>query len=309
MAVPLVLQVQEAALDSKLSVTDALRKAKIICSKLDLVEFAKWIDDELEGYMNKSVSELPEYRKLYGIPKAYSQYQGWQPIILRTTQQLQNLSFAPIGMSISAIEASLAGAEAEGEFHFPYPPEAQQRLMKSLNWGPSQTAIALSIPQVANIIDSVRNILLTWTIDMEKQGVLGKDMVFTAEERAKSVAVTEKAVSNTAIHIGQVGTFVQSVDNSIVQGQAGRDFNLINSVRDILQQTEQLLPAANLPQEVREAALTAMKELNQEASGPSPEDSRLKKGLETLRRVLAPAGENLLRIAVDAAVGKLIGPG
>src|SRR5207237_8337181 len=133
----LILQIQEAALDSHSSVTDALRKAKVACAKLDLREFGDWIDLELEGYMDKPVERLPQYRKLHGIPKAFSPYQGWQPIIFRSNRQLENLSFAPIGMAIFAIESSLRDATAEGEFHFPYPPETLQELMKSLNWVPS----------------------------------------------------------------------------------------------------------------------------------------------------------------------------
>jgi hypothetical protein len=68
MTTPLILQIQEAALDSKSSVTDALRKAKIACVKLELAEFGNWVDLELNGYIGK-VSELPEYRKLRGIPR------------------------------------------------------------------------------------------------------------------------------------------------------------------------------------------------------------------------------------------------
>ena len=56
MTTPLILQIQEAALDSKSSVTDALRKAKIACVKLELAEFGNWVDLELNGYIGK-VSE------------------------------------------------------------------------------------------------------------------------------------------------------------------------------------------------------------------------------------------------------------
>ena len=65
------------------SVTDALRKAKLACKKLDLREFGNWVDLELTGYMNKSSDEVPEYRKLHGIPEAFSPYQGWCGYILR----------------------------------------------------------------------------------------------------------------------------------------------------------------------------------------------------------------------------------
>lgn len=58
-----------------------LRKAKIASTKLGLTDFEKWLELELNGYMEMSVSELPAYHVLYGVPQAYSPYQGWKPII------------------------------------------------------------------------------------------------------------------------------------------------------------------------------------------------------------------------------------
>jgi len=63
----LILQIREAALDSKSSVTDALRKAKIACVNLELIEFGIWVDLELNGYIGKTSGELSEYRKLRGV--------------------------------------------------------------------------------------------------------------------------------------------------------------------------------------------------------------------------------------------------
>jgi hypothetical protein len=48
---------------------------------------------------------------------------------------------------------------------------------------------------------------------MEKQGVLGNDLSFSQQERATSADVT----AQTVIHIGQVGSSVQSAQYSVVQ--------------------------------------------------------------------------------------------
>ena len=69
MTTPLILQIQEAALDGKAPITDALRKAKVACAKLGLAEFGRWVDSELNGYMDSKVADLPPYRKLYGTPQ------------------------------------------------------------------------------------------------------------------------------------------------------------------------------------------------------------------------------------------------
>ena len=135
--------------------------------------------------------------------------------------------------------------------------------------------------------------------------MFGHDLLFTEEEREKSVPVTAQTVNH--INIGQVGAFVQSAENTLVQGGVDATLNLTNGVRDLLRQVEQLLPAADLSPQVQSETRAAIAELHDAANTAKPDIGRLRKGLETLKRVLAPAGEHLLRIAVDAAVTKLTG--
>jgi hypothetical protein len=305
MTIPLILQIQAAALDNESSVTDALRKAKIACMKLGLKEFEEWVDSELRGYMDKKISDLPEYRKLRGIPQAYNVYQGWKPIIFQNEKDHKITSLAPIGMTISAIEDSLRGANNEGEFGFPYPAEMQQQLRKSLNWG-DDLRIKLSTFQVAGIVHKVREILLEWTVELEMQGILGDNMAFSSEDRQKSAAVTEHIINN--ISIGQVGSFVQSAEHSVVQGSVGTTAELANGTRDLVRQFGQMLPASDLPAPIKDDARTALDQLNDAANAKPPDHGRIRRGLEALKRVLAPAGEHLLKIAVDAAISRLLGP-
>jgi hypothetical protein len=112
---PLILQIQQAALDSNASLTDALRKAKVACAKLGLREFGKWVDLELNGHMNKSSDEVPEYRKLHGIPEAFSPHQGWLPLHFDSEGQVAQ-SLAVVGMTIHAIEESVRNASPGGAF-------------------------------------------------------------------------------------------------------------------------------------------------------------------------------------------------
>jgi len=305
MTAPLILQIQEAALDGKSSVADALRKAKVACVKLGAGdgEFAKWIGLELNGY--KTLEGFPDYRKLSGTPEGYNPYHGWQPVIFHSAQQKENWGHAPIGMTISAIEESIRNAKPDGVFGFPYPPDVEQELRDSVNHG-TQFRIRLEVSHVANIINSVRNILLEWTLEMEKKGILGENLTFSADEKNKSAAVTANTV--THINIGQVGAFVQSAHESVVHGSVEATTTLSQSTLDLVQQVEALLPVSNLPAPIQSEAQAALADLKQAASAQQPDSGRLRKGLESLKRVLAPAGETLIKLAVDAAVTKLLNP-
>jgi AbiTii len=152
---PLILQIQEAVLDSKSSVTDALRKAKIACAKLGLTDFGNWIELELNGYTE--MDELPKYRMLYGRPQGYNPVRGWQPIMISGAADEHMLSLASIGMTISSIEESLRDAKSDSTFGFPYPNEIQQELSNSLNLKGIAVRIQLSAHQAADIAHAVRN--------------------------------------------------------------------------------------------------------------------------------------------------------
>jgi hypothetical protein len=273
------------------------------CIKLGLAEFGNWVDSELNGYIGKEVDELPEYRKFHGMPEAFNPYRGWVPISFSSPELERKLSLVTIGMTIAAIEDSVRDVKYDGIFYVPYPPELRQELRKSGKF--NDFRVKLNRLDCANIVHAVRNILLDWTLAMEKQGIFGENLTFAPEEREKSASVTAQTINN--FHIQQVGSLVQNAENSVVQGGVDSTLNLAAGVRDLVQQVEQFLPAVRLEQSLMRQSRAALDELKEAANSTNPDSSRLRQGLESLKRVLAPAGEHLLKIAVDATVAKLIG--
>ena len=60
-----VLKLQEMALDNSVDITEALRAAYMIASKLNLTEFRQWADRELNGYKGVRDEEIPNYRIMH----------------------------------------------------------------------------------------------------------------------------------------------------------------------------------------------------------------------------------------------------
>jgi hypothetical protein len=58
----LVREIRDGVVDPSVSLSTALRKAKILAVSLGNQEFRKWVDCELDGYSGDV--ELPFYRKL-----------------------------------------------------------------------------------------------------------------------------------------------------------------------------------------------------------------------------------------------------
>jgi AbiTii-like protein len=132
MTTPLILQIQAAALDSTASVTDALRKAKVACVKLELKEFEEWIDLELSGYINKTVNEMPQYRMIRGMPEYWNPFHGWQTISVVASNEQKFFSTATINMTVPSIEDSVRGAKHDATFSFFYSAEVETALRESL---------------------------------------------------------------------------------------------------------------------------------------------------------------------------------
>jgi hypothetical protein len=139
---------------------------------------------------------------------------------------------------------------------------------------------------------------------MEKQGVLGTDLAFNAEERIKSEVVTAQTVNN--IHIAQVGAFVQNAENSTVQGGVDSTFNLTEDIRELLGQIERALPTSDLPTSVQQQATEALAELRAAANAPSPDAGRLRSGLLSLQHIFEHATGHLVATGALALIAKLL---
>jgi len=76
-ATSIVLELQQLAIDRNNNISDLLRKALLVSSKLGLDDFKEWINNELHGYRGK---EVPLYRKVRAQVKANNPYNGLIPV-------------------------------------------------------------------------------------------------------------------------------------------------------------------------------------------------------------------------------------
>src|SRR5262249_3990831 len=157
------------------------RTAKIAATKLNLKDALVWIDRELNGYMDLKVEDLPPYRRLMGIPEAYNPVHGWQPIQFPDTKPADIISEAYIGWPLGAIEKSV-GERSGGNYALPYRPELKISIQQSIGFR-VDVHISIQRAQLWNIVEQVRNLILNWSLELEKVGVLGEAMHFSAQEK------------------------------------------------------------------------------------------------------------------------------
>ena len=115
---PLVLQLQSDALNSDISVSDLLLKAKVVATKLNATDFLQWVECEINGY--RDTNEVPNYREIRGTVQGYNPYKGWQNVIWPNSDMENTASTRRVFQSLSTLEDLLEDQNA-GTLYFPFP--------------------------------------------------------------------------------------------------------------------------------------------------------------------------------------------
>ncbi|ARM33999.2 hypothetical protein B0B39_10885 [Legionella longbeachae] len=179
-----------------------------IAEKLGITDITSWVKNELNGYNTSwPDTDLPEYRKCRAILKGYNSQKGWMPIIFEGTdvdRLIHNITIyqpvaelEPLKNSPGYLECPLTGPQ-EFQIH---------------KWIKDTPIMKRLIPNTAidKIFNAVRNIILQWALTLEKQGITGKDMSFTPEEK-------KMAQTNQAVHIENFfGNFGDISNSQITQ--------------------------------------------------------------------------------------------
>ncbi len=193
----LIISLQQDAINKDIPVSDLLRKALVAATKLDNQEFLKWIDKELNGYTEEPI---PKYRSLTGELKASNPTRGMVPIIFEKDEIREKLSIRDIGQPISELESLINNPNESSTLVSQLPPKVISKTSRAYGAVPY---LVISTAQVVGVIDVVRNIILEWSLKLEKEGVLGEDLVFSEEEKKAASSQTFNINNFTGV-IGDV---------------------------------------------------------------------------------------------------------
>lgn len=198
MATSLVHQLQAEAVDDSSSISGLLMKAKLVASKLGLNDITEWIDFELNGYPSRA--ETPTYRRFSCRPQAFNPYVGWIPIDLGGIPEKILYEFTTVYLqeSISNVEKHVADS---GRLEVQMPHTLTEMLYMGhdsdsrfkISWRFS--AFALS-----GVLTTVKGKILSWSLDLEQQGILGEGVNFSLREKEIASMVFKNDFSGAVIH-------------------------------------------------------------------------------------------------------------
>lgn len=218
----IVIELQEEALDSNSDIVSLLRKAYLIARKLNLTDFEKWINNELNGYQDQN--EIPEYRSVYGEVKGWNPYQGWIPVVVDNNEMSNTLNHRMVTDSAAKLKSLLSG---KGNY-VTLPISGGANAMLS-EWTGFETKYLFffGINTLSDILEKVKNSILDWSITLEENGIMGEGLKFTNEE--KSIAKT-----NTTINNYYTNNFAGEVSNSQIQQGSKKSKQSKNWLSNIL---------------------------------------------------------------------------
>jgi hypothetical protein len=216
---PLVLQLQHLATDNSTDVTELLRKALVVATKLGLEAFREWANHELHGYDS---SDVPKYRRVHADLRAMNPYRGLIPFLLHDRDLQDLVCNVPIPDSIGALADLLTNRRSSDScLIVQFSASQKQALMKMQDaFEPLEPVRTVGRNQIAAILDAVRTTILEWSLTLEADGILGEGMTFSPDEKQRAHAsikienfqgvlgdVTGSAVTQTNMINVQKGDF------------------------------------------------------------------------------------------------------
>ena len=282
-----VHSLQKAILEGKKSLTQMLRETKLIAAKLSLSDVEQWVDFELNGYPDDA--KPPDYR-LFSAHQVQirNPIRGWEfaghcQVRVRAHEpiaEIENLSTAeflqiPLRKNY-AVRDSLGGVLGS-------------------DW---PQRIVMPASEYKHILEAVKNALLQWSIQLEKNGIKGEDMHFDEKEK--------QSVANQVFNIGTVHGIVGNATNSQVNIRIAGSYNELNVQVGAIRAVEAALAAEIAQRKPDGEVLTrageaekALRKVREELEDEKkPDPNRVLKWLEQAKYALKAFG--LTKEIIDA---------
>lgn len=294
----IIQQLQIEASEAKNPVSELLKKAKIVASKLELNDFLKWVNLELTGYGDKD--EAPSYRIVKGDPRGWNPYNGWIPLLLGDADLQEMISESGISQPIGELENLLNNNDGKN-LHIPFPERNRQVIAKAVNFD-TKFILMVSPASVAGIIEAVRNSLLDWSLKLEKEGILGEGITFSIEEKKKAQK-GKFYIKNIENFNGNLGDMSGQASITINNFTAQEKRELINLVEQVEKYKDQI----NLGNQEKLMVENNLRIIDEQAKTETPVVGIVKKSLSVIKTVMEGVSGNVIAQGVIALIQRFFG--
>jgi hypothetical protein len=278
----LIEEIQRDALSTNVPIDALLRRVKLAAAKLQLSSLEAWVEQELNGYNG----EVPAYRKIVGEPTAWNPFRGWIPVFSEDEHFMDLISEAPLRDPVGTLQ-DLINNNFGGRLQFPLPVGLVASINQITDFQTSRMAIRFGRGSIVSIIDTVRNKVLDWAIEMERRGVLGHGMSFDPQEKIQA------RNAMTTFNIGSIGNFVGNMGAGNSSGDIVASIDVVQKIKDVITKIESSQDELVRGGVNGKLLSSKMREIDAAVKTVKPEKGRLKALLEDARTILTGAAGNL----------------
>lgn len=294
----LVLELQSDSLNKNVRCSDLLRKALVISRKLGVDAIEAWIRHELNGYPIND-DDVPDYREINGLIKVWNPYQGWQCLNFIDPKQAELLSKRKIMQPIGELDA-LLDKNGDGELQVPFPQHIVNSLMKGMSVS-LQPTLHVSFTEIVGILDSVRNSVLEWALELEKNGIIGEGMTFSKEEKFAAGQVTNQV--NYNIGSMQNSQLMQDSPKASQNLHMGSDLSEIVS---ILSQMKDTIEQFGLNTDSENELKSEISTIEIQSNSPKPKINIISESLTSIRSILEGAAGSIAASSFLTQIGNYL---
>ena len=284
----IVVELQRDSLNPEVDVSDLLRKALVIASKLGIRDLNSWIENELGGYRDSKA--VPLYRIVTGEVMGQDAWGQWVSVLFRQNDMFEMVSTVRLFDSVAELEGVLqrAGPQQESNLSIGLSPEQDAILARLVGSGPTKFARFIRLEDVKGALDAVRTEILKWALKLEKDGILGEGVSFSKDEQRKAAAV--HYTTNFYGSVGNISQHGRQFSQTASVGIHHQD--LTKLVKDLSEHLDDL----NLDARQKQRAEAQIATINAELTG-EPDSVIVGQAARSLRSITEGAIGNLLATA------------
>jgi hypothetical protein len=246
-----------------------------------------------------------------GEVKAWNPYHGWVPVYFQSAEEGEAYSSRACGQAIPELEGLLPSLQhSNSTFAISFPKKYELQLLEQLK-PLTRPTLQIQPTRVLGIIQTVKTIILNWTLQLEEDGILGEGLTFSSKEQEK---VTTSAASHVTNFYGPVGqSQIQQQSPNAIQITAGDDVIVTDAI--YIEQVKALVPKVKDAIEKLGLGKAQVDEVNSELDtveaqvrSPKPKRAIIKSSFETIQRILeAAAGGAAAQLIYE--IGKFLAGG
>ena len=243
----LLRDLQQDVIDSKGSLTIALRRAKVLAYNLKNKDLQSWVEYELAGYRDKET--VPEYRRLLVLNRGDFMNSAWHfkgkevplsvlPEKLRGMME-EHISYQSVPQIESLLESS------EQSFQIPWMAEMTNLLSYKVydNLACVSAWQEVQRSQLVGVLEAVRDRLLTMALELGDQMPELKKDDWDERQSEKVQTIVHNTIYGSHNVVAAGGQVTQTVTLSVERGDMAALIEVLKELGLALEETEEFRKA------------------------------------------------------------------